>query len=148
MGDLSLRHVGSSLWHAGFSSFDAWAPEHAGSVVTAHRLSSCGAWAPEHTGSVVVAHGLSCPTACGILVPRQGIEPASPALEGRFLTTGPPGKSPQIFCTASSFQQLKTLKQKDSNAWEMKICLGDTIMGVFSFIKFQFDVGKIINISY
>ena len=31
--------------------------------------------------------------ACGILVPRPGIEPASPALEGGFLTTGPPGKS-------------------------------------------------------
>ena len=47
-----------------------------------------------HTGSLVVAHGLSCPEACGILVPRPGIEPASPALEGGFLTTGPPGKSP------------------------------------------------------
>ena len=28
-----------------------------------------------------------------ILVPWPGIEPASPALEGRFLTTEPPGKS-------------------------------------------------------
>ena len=44
--------------------------------------------------SVVTACGLSCPVACGILVPRPGIEPASPALEGGFLTTGPPGKSP------------------------------------------------------
>ena len=44
-------------------------------------------------GSVVVAHGLSCHAACGILVPRPGIEPESPALEGGFLTTGPPGKS-------------------------------------------------------
>ena len=34
-------------------------------------------------------HGM----ACGILVPQPGIKPASPALEGRFLTTGPPGKS-------------------------------------------------------
>ena len=32
--------------------------------------------------------------ACGILVPRPGIEPASPELQGGFLTTGPPGKSP------------------------------------------------------
>jgi len=40
-----------------------------------------------------VAHGLSCPAACGILVPLPGIEPASPAFQGRFLTTGPPGKS-------------------------------------------------------
>ncbi|XP_060140769.1 RNA-binding protein 38 isoform X2 [Globicephala melas] len=31
--------------------------------------------------------------ACGILVPRPGIEPAPPALEGKVPTTGPPGKS-------------------------------------------------------
>ena len=30
---------------------------------------------------------------CGILVPWPGIEPMSPALEGRFLTTGAPEKS-------------------------------------------------------
>ena len=41
--------------------------------------------------SVVVAHGLSCPTACGILGPRAGIEPMSSALAGRCLTTGPQG---------------------------------------------------------
>ena len=44
--------------------------------------------------SLVVACGLSCPAARGILVPQPGIEPESPALEGRFFTTGPPGKSP------------------------------------------------------
>ena len=31
--------------------------------------------------------------ACGILVPRPGIEPAPPVVEGRVLTIGPPGKS-------------------------------------------------------
>ena len=36
---------------------------------------------------------LSCPTACGILVSQPEIEPSSPALEGGFLTTGPPRKS-------------------------------------------------------
>ena len=30
----------------------------------------------------------------GILAPRPGIEPTSPALEGEVLTTGLPGKSP------------------------------------------------------
>ena len=30
--------------------------------------------------------------ACRILVPSTGIKPVSSALEGRFLTTGPPGK--------------------------------------------------------
>ena len=53
----------------------------------------CGARAPEHVGSAVVVSGLNCPVACGILVPRRGIEPMSPALEGGFSTTGPPGKS-------------------------------------------------------
>ena len=38
--------------------------------------------------------GLSCPVARGTLVPRPGIEPVSPALEGGFLTARPPGKSP------------------------------------------------------
>ena len=83
-----VQHTGSSL-------------QHAGSFVGIHRLfiavrgllSSCGAWAAERMGSVVAAHGLSCPAACGLLVSRPGIKCTSPALEGRFLTTGPPGKS-------------------------------------------------------
>ena len=49
-----------------------------------------GAHVRQSRGSVVRAHGLSCSTACGILVPRPGITPTSPALQGRFLTTGPP----------------------------------------------------------
>ena len=44
-------------------------------------------------GSVFVAHGLICPMVFGFLVPRPGIKPKFPALQGRFLTTGPPGKS-------------------------------------------------------
>ena len=43
------------------------------------------AWAQSHVGSVVPKHVGS--------VPRSGTEPVSPALEGKFLTTGPPGKS-------------------------------------------------------
>ena len=35
----------------------------------------------------------SIPRACGILVPWPGIKPESPVLQGRFLTTGQPGKS-------------------------------------------------------
>ena len=31
--------------------------------------------------------------ACGILAPRPGIEPTPPALEGKVLINGPPGKS-------------------------------------------------------
>ena len=40
-----------------------------------------------------MSHGLGCPVACGILVTWPGIEPGSPALEGRFSINGPPGKS-------------------------------------------------------
>ena len=39
----------------------------------------------------VVACELSCPEASGILAPGPGTEPVSPALQGRFLTTGPSG---------------------------------------------------------
>ena len=59
-------------------------------VAACQLLSSRGR---ECVGSLGVAHGLSCPVSCGILVPRLGIDPASPALEHGFLTTGPPGKS-------------------------------------------------------
>ena len=35
--------------------------------------------------------------ACGILIPQPGIEHTSPALQDRFLTTGPPpGKLPSF----------------------------------------------------
>ena len=51
----------------------------------------CNAWT-----SLVVVCCLSCHTACAILVPQSGIKPPFPASEGRFLTTGPPGKSPSI----------------------------------------------------
>ena len=44
-------------------------------------------------GSVTAALGLSCSSACGILVPRPGIKPASPASAGGFLVTRPLGKS-------------------------------------------------------
>lgn len=43
--------------------------------------------------SLVVEPGLSCPTACGIPVPVAVIEPETPRLSGRLLTTASPGKS-------------------------------------------------------
>ena len=57
-------------------------------------FSYCGVQALECRGSVIVACGLSCPAACEVFVPLPGIKPGFPALEGRFLTTGPLGKSP------------------------------------------------------
>ena len=41
--------------------------------------------------------GLVAPQQVGFLVPWLGIEPKSPALQGRFLTTGLPGKSYHLF---------------------------------------------------
>ena len=70
------------------------------SAVQASRcggLSRPGARAPGRRASGVVAHGLSCSKACGILVPRPGMEPKSPSLQGGFLTTGSSGKSPTHF---------------------------------------------------
>ena len=40
--------------------------------------------------------GLSCSVACGISVPQSEIKSASLALQGGFLTTGLPGKSPYL----------------------------------------------------
>ena len=42
------------------------------------------------SSAVVAACWLSCSVTCGI---STGMEPVSSALQGRFLTTGPPGKS-------------------------------------------------------
>ena len=40
-----------------------------------------------------------CYEACGILVPRPGIEPTPPTLKGNVLTTGPPGESLTVLST-------------------------------------------------
>ena len=85
----SLLHVGATLrccaWSSYCSDFSccrAWSLGTQASVVVAHGLSSCGAWALLF---------------CGMWdLPGPGIEPMSPALAGRFLTTAPPGKSQGI----------------------------------------------------
>ena len=56
-------------------------------------LSSCDTWVLEHVGSVVAACHLSSSMTYETLVPEPEIEPVFPALQGGFLTTGPPGKS-------------------------------------------------------
>ena len=72
-----LLIVAASLWRA-------WALEHVGSSscgsqALEYKLSSCGTLAQ-------LPHGMWN-------LPRPGIKPVSPALAGRFLTTGPPAKS-------------------------------------------------------
>ena len=67
------------------SSSDARASHHGG-------LSCWGTRALECAGPVGVVHGLSYSMAD---FPRPRIEPMSPALTGRFLATGRPGRSPR-----------------------------------------------------
>ena len=61
----------------------------------AHRLSRSGLWAQQlvHPGSLVAVHGFSSSMARGVLVPQSGIKSMSLALQGGFLTAGPPGKT-------------------------------------------------------
>ena len=53
--------------------------------------------------------------AYGILVPRPGIKPTSPALQGEFLTTGPPRKSPHN----SFWPPLKKAERRRIDAFEL-----------------------------
>ena len=50
--------------------------------------------------------GLSCFESCGILVPWPGIKPVSHALQGRFLTAEPTGKSPSVIVISHVFISL------------------------------------------
>ena len=79
---------------------------NSGSFGAAPRLSSCGGWA-QCCGEGGVG-GLSCPLTCEILVPTPGIEPMSPALQGRFLTTGGHQESPDSLMI-HSFASLRSL---------------------------------------
>ena len=62
------------------------------SLAAGHRLQVHQCQRLQRAGSVVVAHGLSCSAACGTF-PDEGSN-WSFALQGWFLTTGPPGKPP------------------------------------------------------
>ena len=90
---------------------------------SARALSSCGKQGPLFiavrgpltiAASLVAEHRLqtlrlsSCGSRAQMLrgmwdLPRPGLEPASPALAGRFSATAPPGKPLTIFLIASSF---------------------------------------------
>ena len=76
------------IWLHGVFVEAAGSPlHHVGVFLAVHKFSSCGAQA-----SVVAVLRLSCSTACGILIPQPSIKLMSPALQGKFLTTGLPGK--------------------------------------------------------
>ena len=79
---------------SGFSCCRTWALGMWASVVVARGLSSCDLWALERRLS-------NCGAQAELLhsmwdLPGPGLEPVSPALAGRFLTTAPPGK-PLVF---------------------------------------------------
>lgn len=64
---------------------------------------NCSLWDPSpcgifgcNTQILAVAHSLSCSPACEIFVPWPDIEPTSRELQGKFLTTRPPG-SPRVW---------------------------------------------------
>ena len=97
-GFLQFRRAGASLrcivrasHCGGFSCCRARALGARAAVVVARGLSSCGSRALECRLS-------SCGAQAQLLrgmwdLPGPGLEPVSPALAGRFLTTVPPGKS-------------------------------------------------------
>ena len=96
-GFRQLLCVGFSLWwllllrSTGSRAHGLQQLWHEGSLVVARGLSSCGSRALERSLS-------SCGPRAQLLrsmwtLPRSGLEPVSPALAGRFLTTAPPGKS-------------------------------------------------------
>ena len=80
------------------------------SVVVAHGLSSCGLQALERRLS---SCGTQAQLLCGMWdLPGPGLEPMSPALAGRFLTTVPPGKSSYSFLQIDFIHLLGSLNLK------------------------------------
>ena len=70
----------------------------------------------------------SCLRAHRILVPRPGMETMFPALEGRVLTTGPPGKLQHMFISPSSPHFFCGFQ-------EIKLLLFSTLAEAFSLVK-------------
>lgn len=96
----------SRIWHSEFAKFFKKKKKSASGLCCSTQdlwgsrgTFCCGTQAAlqlRRVGSVAAELGLSCFMACGVLVPPPGIKPATPAFQGRFLTVGPPGKSPVL----------------------------------------------------
>ena len=57
--------------------------------------------------------------ACGILASQPGMEPTLPALEGRLLTTGLPGKSQPSYSYLRICEEVKAIWNKAGNVmWQ------------------------------
>ena len=92
-----------ALGHVGFSGCSAWAQEpQPHPQALEHRLSSCGtrAYLPRSMWNL----------------PRPGLEPVSPRLADRFLTSGPPRKSWKWSFTCMILDASKT--------YSYKLCFG------------------------
>ena len=66
----------------------------------------------------------TCLAAHGILVPPSGIELVSPALQARFLTSGPPGKPSKMLHTltlVSHYLEIEKIIQHDGKALSLKV---------------------------
>ena len=57
-------------------------------------------------------------TACGILVPGQGLNPSSLHWKCRVLTTGQPGKSWELFFFCTTFYVKRHLRRHREQTWE------------------------------
>ena len=85
-------------------------------------------------GVLFVAWGLSFSAVCGILVPWPVIEPVSPALQGRFLATGLPGKSHN--------NEIESGKQ--TNNWQTKV-QGQTASQVILYTLESISPSQVIS---
>ena len=99
-------HGLQQLWHEGFSS--------------------CGSWALERRLGICDARALLL--RCMWDLPRPGLEPVSPALAGRFLTTVPPGK-PQstLKCDRVGRRRDDSFPQLIFTSMQKAPCQGDTL---------------------
>ena len=107
-----------------------------------------GSWL-QHIGIFAVSRGLfwcspcrlSCLEACGILVPLPGIEPACPALQGGFSTTGPPGQSSHEVEPSWPNHRMQTLSH-----WGLGFNTGtegDTNIQFTALFAYLFNVSKV-----
>ena len=90
-----LSSCGAWASHCSGFSCGAQALGTQASVTAAHGFNSCSSWPVKHRISSCDAQAQLL---CGMWnLPRPGIKLLPPALAGRFLITGPPGKSDRIF---------------------------------------------------
>ena len=82
-------------------------------------------WIHSTGASEVEAHGLSCSTACWILVPQPELKLVPPALQGRFLTTGPPAKSPAM-TSDINYIELNQISQMKGTVLHKTVLISDT----------------------